>query len=122
MFNNEERHSSPSMMLQPFKDSDYINLKQGIYKIKDTEILIDSIRSRSNWFYSNDKQRVYIFGLVDILQKYNTNKILEKGLKRSNSKLNSILSNKIVETEHSVEEPELYAQRLIEFANKNLVR
>ncbi|KAJ3312608.1 hypothetical protein HDV04_002925 [Boothiomyces sp. JEL0838] len=153
LYRDVDRHSNPTKMLQPFKDMDFIILKEhgllkldfdkandfadklskdigllamhdfmdyslliGIYTVKDTEIVLYDEQLQSTWFYSNDRKTVN-----DILQRYNANKKLEKGLKRSNSKLNSIINNMRSDTDYSVAEPKEYAERLIKFVNRNII-
>jgi hypothetical protein len=108
------------------------SLLVGIYEAKDMEHTsiylgtddISAFRRFHNGTCGKDKKYVYFFGLVDILQKYTIKKWIERGLKRSTSRLRAS-ANPVTETfigiEDSIEEPERYASRLVEFMNKVIV-
>jgi hypothetical protein len=108
------------------------SLLVGVYQSNELEhtsiylgtLDISVFRGFHNGIYSDNTKCVYFFGLVDILQKYNLRKRIERGLKRSTSRLRAtapLLTETYLGVEDSVEAPERYASRLLEFMNKVLM-
>lgn len=60
---------------------------------------------------SPDQKKVYFFGIIDILQEYNTRKFLERTFKALSNKKEAI----------SVADPKFYAKRFFSFMAKNFV-
>ncbi|KAI8899547.1 hypothetical protein BC833DRAFT_619331 [Globomyces pollinis-pini] len=108
-------------LLQLYRFMDY-SFVIGIHFINqgDHRVTIDSSPKDRSEFKKDEgglrnKDRVYFFGLVDILQEYGVVKKVERGLKRTRSFMGEVLNGTDGGLEVSVEEPVRYGSRLFHY-------
>jgi tetratricopeptide (TPR) repeat protein len=107
------------------KENDIIDysLLLGVHKVPNEErrVLLEAPPDNTDFFgayyhvcYSDDYAEMYFMGIIDILQRYNNRKQIEKALKTGMSALKSKLSKRNKE-KVSVQKPFKYSRRFEQF-------